>query len=166
MIAGVSAVIDLVFLGFLAEDAHQTALTASSFDVEWFLDQRREPHCSNDRGREHQLHQPGFGHQDYFRFCRSGDFFVVIRKKVFGDPNMDQALLSMSAKGLAFASLFCWLGAITAGRLLAYLGPVSEWVTSPTRLPPEFYGMDSASSGLSAKVELHRFCGLRRRILV
>jgi hypothetical protein len=29
------------------------------------------------------------------------------------------------AKGLAWASLICWFGAITAGRLLAYVGPVS-----------------------------------------
>jgi hypothetical protein len=30
-----------------------------------------------------------------------------------------------NARRLAVASLICWLGAITAGRLLAYVGPVS-----------------------------------------
>jgi hypothetical protein len=50
---------------------------------------------------------------------------VVMRKRVFGDPDLDRAPLTGRAKGLAWASLICWLGAITAGRLLAYLGPVS-----------------------------------------
>ena len=50
---------------------------------------------------------------------------VVIRKRVFRSPELDSASVSGTAKGLAWASLVCWLGAITAGRLLAYLGPVS-----------------------------------------
>ncbi len=49
----------------------------------------------------------------------------VMRSKVFGDPDLDKAPVSGPAKGLAWASMACWLGAITAGRLLAYLGPVS-----------------------------------------
>jgi hypothetical protein len=48
-----------------------------------------------------------------------------MQKRVFTDPMLDQAPVSGSAKGLAWASLICWFGAITAGRLLAYLGPVS-----------------------------------------
>lgn len=50
---------------------------------------------------------------------------VVIRKKVFRDPDLDKVPLPGSVKGLAWLSLICWVGAITAGRLLAYLGPVS-----------------------------------------
>lgn len=49
----------------------------------------------------------------------------IMRGKVFGDPELDKGPLSGNAKGLAWASLVCWIGAITAGRLLAYLGPVS-----------------------------------------
>ena len=49
----------------------------------------------------------------------------IMRKKVFGDPQLDQGPVSSLAKGLAWASLVCWIGAITAGRLLAYVGPVS-----------------------------------------
>ena len=49
----------------------------------------------------------------------------IMRKKVFGDPQLDQAPVSSTAKGLAWISLVCWIGAITAGRLLAYVGPVS-----------------------------------------
>ena len=49
----------------------------------------------------------------------------LMRKRVFGDPQLDTAPLSSTAKGLAWLSLLCWVGAITAGRLLAYVGPVS-----------------------------------------
>jgi len=49
----------------------------------------------------------------------------IIRKKVFADPQLDIAPVSGTAKGLAWLSLLCWVGAITAGRLLAYVGPVS-----------------------------------------
>jgi len=49
----------------------------------------------------------------------------IMRKKVFGDPQLDQGPVSSVAKGLAWASLVCWIGAMTAGRLLAYVGPVS-----------------------------------------
>jgi hypothetical protein len=42
------------------------------------------------------------------------------RKKVFGNLGPDGAVPE-SAKALAWASLICWLGAVTAGRLLAYL---------------------------------------------
>ncbi|MEP7355544.1 MAG: DUF6644 family protein [Acidobacteriota bacterium] len=49
----------------------------------------------------------------------------VMRKQVFGDPNVDQHPVTSQAKRLAVASLICWLGALTAGRLLAYLGPVA-----------------------------------------
>jgi len=47
------------------------------------------------------------------------------RKQVFASPQLDKGLLPGGAKGLAWASLVCWFCAITAGRLLAYLGPVS-----------------------------------------
>jgi hypothetical protein len=49
----------------------------------------------------------------------------VMQKKVFDDPHLDQGPVPPDAKKLAWASLICWFGAITAGRLLAYVGPVS-----------------------------------------
>ena len=51
--------------------------------------------------------------------------FVLIRmrRQIFEDPQLDQVPLSGNAKMLAWASLTCWFGAITAGRLLAYVGP-------------------------------------------
>lgn len=51
-----------------------------------------------------------------------------MRKTIFGDPQLDKTPLNGSAKGLAWLSLAAWVGAITAGRLLAYLGPVSGGV--------------------------------------
>jgi hypothetical protein len=49
----------------------------------------------------------------------------TVRKTVFRDPQLDRGPLPGSAARMAWASLFCWFAAITAGRLLAYLGPVS-----------------------------------------
>ena len=48
-----------------------------------------------------------------------------MRKQVFRSPLLDQGPLPAQAKMLAWASLACWFGAITAGRLLAYVGPNS-----------------------------------------
>jgi hypothetical protein len=49
----------------------------------------------------------------------------ILRNRVFRDPLIDKAPSSMNAKLLAIMNLVFWLGAITAGRLLAYVGPVS-----------------------------------------
>jgi hypothetical protein len=49
----------------------------------------------------------------------------VMRKRIFEDPALDRAPLSAAARRLAWASLLCWFGAIIAGRLIAYVGPVS-----------------------------------------
>ena len=47
-----------------------------------------------------------------------------IRKKVFGDPNLDTRPVQHRDKVLAWASIFCWFCAIVSGRLIAYVGPV------------------------------------------
>ena len=44
----------------------------------------------------------------------------MIQKRVLRDPEVDRRPFSPNAKMLAAMSLVCWLGAITAGRLLAY----------------------------------------------
>lgn len=44
----------------------------------------------------------------------------LTRNKIFRNPNPDGTLPD-SAKPLAWAALICWLGALTAGRLLAYI---------------------------------------------
>ena len=54
--------------------------------------------------------------------------FVLIRmrREIFENPQIDRVPLSGNAKFLAWASLACWFGAITAGRLLAYVGPGAQ----------------------------------------
>ena len=76
--------------------------------------------------------------QDASTKLRNPDFFmkmlfialalVILRmtqKRVFRDPMIEKGKFSANAKMLAVLSLFFWLAAITAGRLLAYVGPVS-----------------------------------------
>ena len=46
----------------------------------------------------------------------------MLRTAAFGRAAVDEAPLSRRARVLASTSLICWLGAIVAGRLLAYLG--------------------------------------------
>jgi len=59
-------------------------------------------------------------------FVAAGVFVIArIRKKVFGNPALDNGPLPGEAKMLAWASLVCWFGAIVAGRLIAYVGPVA-----------------------------------------
>ena len=50
---------------------------------------------------------------------------IAIDTRVFREPRAVDPRLPPGAKMLAAASIVCWLGAITAGRLLAYVGPVS-----------------------------------------
>jgi hypothetical protein len=47
-------------------------------------------------------------------------FFRLIQKRVYSDPNLDETPVPRRGRRLAVASLVCWAGAITAGRLLAY----------------------------------------------
>ena len=49
---------------------------------------------------------------------------VIIRRRVFDHPQVAQTPVSSGVKALAWASLACWTGAIIAGRLIAYVGPV------------------------------------------
>jgi hypothetical protein len=44
-----------------------------------------------------------------------------IRTRIFSNPQIDSGPLPPTARVLALTSLVCWLGATTAGRLMAYL---------------------------------------------
>ncbi len=44
----------------------------------------------------------------------------LLKKQVFRDPSLDEGPIPMKGKVLAVASIVFWLGAITAGRYLAY----------------------------------------------
>jgi hypothetical protein len=49
----------------------------------------------------------------------------MLQTRVFREPDITQGILPANARMLAAMSLVCWLGAITSGRLLAYVGPVT-----------------------------------------
>lgn len=48
---------------------------------------------------------------------------LQIKAKVFGDPLIDQRAIPNNVRGLALLSILLWAAAITAGRLMAYVGP-------------------------------------------
>jgi hypothetical protein len=50
---------------------------------------------------------------------------IFLHRRFFNDPMLDQKPVSGKGKALAVVSLICWAGAITAGRLMAYIGPVA-----------------------------------------
>lgn len=50
---------------------------------------------------------------------------IVIRKRLFHSPASSTGELPQGAASLAWISIVLWVGATTAGRLMAYLGPVA-----------------------------------------
>jgi hypothetical protein len=50
---------------------------------------------------------------------------AAINRRVFKNGISDRAILPMNVRVLAVTSLLLWIGAITTGRLMAYIGPVS-----------------------------------------
>jgi hypothetical protein len=47
----------------------------------------------------------------------------ITQRHLFRDPHLDKRPMESNVRLLAFVSIMCWMGAITAGRLLAYVGP-------------------------------------------
>jgi len=45
---------------------------------------------------------------------------TLLRDRVFGDASLDETAMMARGETLAKWSLFLWVGAISAGRLLAY----------------------------------------------
>ena len=60
---------------------------------------------------------------------------VLIRRIVFGNPSLDLSPVTAVAKVMAVTSLIFWTGAIAAGRLMAYFGPVSGAPGLKNRIP-------------------------------
>lgn len=58
-------------------------------------------------------------------FVAVGVVAMVKMRKVFASPGLDSGSVPPQAKTLAWVSLVCWFGAIVAGRLIAYVGPVA-----------------------------------------
>lgn len=51
----------------------------------------------------------------------------AIRARVFRDPLLDKRPIQMNGKLLALLSMILWIVAITAGRLMAYVGEAAEF---------------------------------------
>ena len=45
----------------------------------------------------------------------------IMRNRIFRGPSVSSGVLPANARTLAVTSLFLWIGATTAGRLIAYL---------------------------------------------
>lgn len=58
-------------------------------------------------------------------FVAVGVFALTRMRRVFANPALDNGPVPPEAKTLAWVSLVCWFGAIVAGRLIAYVGPVA-----------------------------------------
>ena len=124
MIAGGSAVIDLVLLGFWPQAPRKPL--EQLFPLMWsgFWINAVTGGVLTLADASTKLTNPVFYVKMSFVFAGVGTL-IVMRRKVFATPDLDRTPVSGFAKGLAWASLICWFGAIAAGRLLAYLGPVS-----------------------------------------
>jgi hypothetical protein len=75
--------------------------------------------------------------KDASTYGRNPDFYVklvlvasgalllaVLRRRALRNPAVDTGGASGHSRMFAWASLACWFGAIVAGRLIAYVGPV------------------------------------------
>jgi hypothetical protein len=124
MIAGVSAVIDLAFLGFWPKVSIKPL--ERLYPIMWagFWINAVTGTVLMLADATTRIPSVVFWIKMVFVFLGVW-LLVVVRKKIFGDPDLEQGRIPKAARGLALASIFCWLAAIEAGRLLAYLGPVS-----------------------------------------
>jgi len=124
LVAGFSAVIDLRLLGFSPKIPIKPMERLYPWMWWGFAINAVTGSCLLIADATTKMTNPDFGVKMVFVF--TGIVVLkVMRKKVFADPQLDRAPVTGTAKGLAWLSLACWIGAITAGRLLAYVGPVS-----------------------------------------
>jgi len=124
LVAGFSAVIDLRLLGFSPKIPIKPMERLYPWMWWGFAINLVTGSCLLIADATTKMTNPDFGVK--MVFVATGIVVLkVMRKKVFGDPRLDHAPVTGTAKGLAWLSLVCWIGAITAGRLLAYVGPVS-----------------------------------------
>lgn len=124
MIAGVSAVVDLGILGFWPRIPIKPLERLYPLMWTGFWINAVTGTVLMIADASTKLTNPVFYIKMVFVFAGVA-LLVVMRKRVFEGSELDRAPVTGRAKFLAWASLICWLGAITAGRLLAYLGPVS-----------------------------------------
>ena len=124
LVAGISAVIDLRLLGFASRMAIKPLerlypLIWIGFGINLVTGTTLLVADATTKATN-----PDFYVKMVFVFTGVGILWVM-RSSVFADPKVDEAPVSARTRGLALLSLICWVGAVTSGRLLAYVGPVS-----------------------------------------
>lgn len=124
LIAGVSAVIDLSFLGFWPKMVSVKPLERL-YPVMWTGFWINAVTGTILLLADATTKVPSIVFWTKMVFVFAGVWIlIVMRRRIFGFPDLDMRLPN-GAKTLAILSIVCWLGAIEAGRLMAYLGPVS-----------------------------------------
>lgn len=120
IVAGVSAIISLVVLGFWP--AVPIKPFARAFPLLWFGFGINAVSGSMMLIADATTKLTSLDFYIKMAFVFAGLYVLIrMRRQVFKDPQLDKAPVSGHAKLLAWASLACWFGAITAGRLLAYV---------------------------------------------
>ena len=124
LIAGVSAAIDLAFLGFWPRISLKPL--EKLYPVMWtgFWINAATGTVLMLADASTKIPSVVFWIKMAFVFSGAG-LLVIMRRKIFAAPELAKGLLPEHTRTFAVLSLICWLGAIEAGRLLAYLGPVS-----------------------------------------
>jgi len=123
-VVGINAVIDLRILGFAP--ALRLAGMAKFFPILWlgFWINAVTGTILLAVDATHKLANPDF----YVKMAFIALAIInlrMVKTHVFGDPSIDKSPPSKKARLLGLTSLIFWLGAIIAGRLLAYVGPGS-----------------------------------------
>ena|SRR5438046_134260 len=123
-VVGVSATIDLRILGFAP--ALRLAAMEKFLPVLWigFWVNAITGTILLGVDATHKLANPDFYVKMVF-IALAVISLRMLKTNVFRDPLIDKAPASKKARVLAVLSLIFWLGAITSGRLLAYVGPGS-----------------------------------------
>jgi len=120
MVAGVSAIISLVVLGFWP--AVPMKPFARAFPLLWWGFGINAVSGTMMLVADATTKLTSLDFYLKMAFVFAGLYVLIrMRRQVFEDPKLDQVPVTGNAKMLAWASLACWFGAITAGRLLAYV---------------------------------------------
>ena len=123
-VVGLSAVIDLRLLG-VGPDVTLSSL-ARVLPIIWigFLVNAVSGSMLLLADATTKLINPVFYVKMVFIALALGNLWIA-RRRILSDPQADSKPLPDSAKALAISSLVFWAAAMTAGRLMAYIGPVS-----------------------------------------
>jgi len=120
IVAGVSAIISLVVLGFWP--AVPIKPFARAFPLLWFGFGINAVSGTMMLVADATTKLTSLDFYLKMAFVFAGLYVLIrMRRQIFDDPKLDQVPVTGNAKVLAWASLACWFGAIIAGRLLAYV---------------------------------------------